>query len=65
MLQLKVFLSKLIIILDRKQEENEKLIKKKISKSNKLSFADIYTTKKFKYIVTQGNNSKLIREAMK
>lgn len=37
-----------------------------ITKSNpKVAFSNIYNTNKYKYIVTSGNNSKLIREAMK
>ena len=33
--------------------------------TNKISFSNIYNTNKYKYIVTPGNNSKLIRESMK
>lgn len=33
--------------------------------SSKIAFSNIYNTNKLKYIVTSGNNSKLIREAMK
>lgn len=46
-------------------KENKEKLEKKTNKSNKPSFAEIYNSKKYKYIVTQGNNSKLIREAMK
>ena len=33
--------------------------------SSKVPFSNIYMNHKFKYIITQGNNSKLIREAFK
>ena len=33
--------------------------------SPKIAFSNIYNTNKYKYIVTPGNNSKLIKEAMK
>lgn len=47
-------------------ESHVKVVKKKSTKpSSKIPFAGIYNTKKYKYIVTQGNNSKLIREAMR
>ena len=36
-----------------------------LKQANKISFSNIYNTNKYKYIVTPGNNSKLIREAMK
>lgn len=36
-----------------------------VENSSKIAFSNIYNNNKFKYIVTQGNNSKLIREAMK
>ena len=39
--------------------------KKKIIGSAKVPFSGIYNTKKFKFVVTQGNNSKLIKEAMR
>ena len=32
---------------------------------SKIPFSTIYKSKKYKYIITPGNNSKLIREAMK
>ena len=47
-------------------EPQVKVVKKKSTKpSSKIPFAGIYNNKKYKYIVTQGNNSKLIREAMR
>lgn len=37
-----------------------------VNKANsKIAFSNIYNTNKYKYIVTAGNNSKLIKEAMK
>ena len=43
----------------------DKSLKKKAVKTCKVPFAGIYNNKKFKFIVTPGNNSKLIREAMR
>ena len=51
-----------------KDEEIKKVKKRnKISTSKtsvKIAFSNIYNNNKYKYIVTSGNNSKLIREAM-
>jgi hypothetical protein len=39
-------------------------LSKAVKKSSKIPFSGMYNTRKYKFIVTQGNNSKLIREAM-
>lgn len=53
------------IIADGDNQEN-RLIKKNSNKAEaKPSFSSIYNSKKYKYIITPGNNSNIIREAMK
>jgi hypothetical protein len=32
---------------------------------DKVSFSDVYNSKKFKFVISPGNNSKLIREAFR
>lgn len=37
----------------------------KLAISNRIAFSNIYNNQKYKYIVTAGNNSKLVKEAMR
>ena len=51
---------------DKYKIENDKTKTKKVSKAlDKVQFSSIYNNRKFKFIITPGNNSKLIREALK
>ena len=50
--------------ISREKQRSVK-IHKKPKYSSKLQFSSIYNNYKYKYIVTVGNNSKLIREAMR
>ena len=43
----------------------DKKSRKKVKSSSKIQFSSIYNSQKYKYIVTSGNNSRLIREAMR
>ena len=49
------------------QTPNKSRLHREISRqklNSKIPFSNIYNTKKYKYIITSGNNSKIIREAM-
>ena len=46
-------------------QQNSPIKKDSNKTGNKPSFSSIYNNKKYKYIITPGNNSNIIREAMK
>ena len=61
----------IIKVINEQYETTNEIIKKHSKRSkksknySKLQFSSIYNNQKYKYIITSGNNSKLIREAMK